>query len=106
MPRNTSVYPAANKRSGKSAGLRTPRARAISSAMTKMHGADQAKILTSSQKASTSRGNESTNTSPSKNDRRTRCHPGVMGTRTTIAVTTSAVLAAAMMTERRRCARS
>ena len=77
---------------------------AIASANTKMHGIAHRKILTSSQNACTRSGNVSRKTGPLKNDRRTRSHPGAIGTSTTTAATTIAVLVAAMAAERRSLA--
>jgi hypothetical protein len=100
------VYATANARSGNSAALRAPRARAMSSATARISGVDHSMIWMSSQNAWSSPGNESQKISPLKNDRRTLSHPGACGTSRTTAVTAMIVLVVAMMTERLRLARS
>ena len=72
----------------------------------KIAGVVQRKILTSSQKASIKRGNESRIWSTSKNDFLTRSQRGMRGMKTTTATSTTKVLAAAMNELRRRCRRS
>ena len=61
----------------------------------RISGVDHSRIFTSSQNASSRRGNESTNTSPSKNAWRTLSQPGASGTSTTSATMTMIVLVAA-----------
>ena len=78
-PRMMSVYSVANSRSGNSAGVRVLRAIATSSPTATMHGAQTRKILTSSQNALAIVPNVCRKTDQSKNERRTFCHPDVLG---------------------------
>ena len=101
-----STYSVAAARSGNSTGDRTLRASAIVMPQIRISGAQTRKMRTSSQNARATSGNASPKVSASKNVARTRCHPSRRGTPSTIASTTTVVLAAAIMVPRRCWRRS
>ena len=105
-PRMMSVNAMVRMRKGNNAAERELRVTAISSARATIAGMDHAKILMSRTKASRRRGSESANRSPLKNDSCTRSHRGILGTKTTIAVTTASELTVATTVLRRLRARS
>jgi len=101
-----SVYAMVRMRNGNNAADRELRVIATSKASTTIAGSDHAKILMSRTNASRSRGRESANRSPLKNDSCTRSQRGILGTNTTIAVTTASELTVATTVLRRLRARS
>ena len=101
MPRTTSAYTTASKRSGVKIGPLNPRTTASARPMTKMTGSAVTKSSTVSLRPSRMSGRTSSAYSALKNDSRTAGHPGDVTSSTPRVPSTTTELSAEMLTLRR-----